>query len=146
MTSKLENDDYERPILTFGEKLTDKEKVELLIDYNEKNITDIVKGTHVRYFKKEKDGLKFRLGGLLINTDGLPKYVVLSNGKKTWCVQIKNTIFYAKMNVIEIKNEYNELLFKKDALINTYLAEMTKLTIENKKLLREINKLKKINK
>ena len=138
MTTKLTDDGYKKPPQTFSEKLTDAERIELLSDYKEKNIKDIIKGTHVRYFIKDikTKELKFRLGGIIASIDGLPEYVILSNGKKTWSVQVNNAIFYAKMSFNDFAKEFNDKIFKKDVEIELYKND-------NKRLLRELNAIKK---
>lgn len=94
---RLLEDNYIKPPITFTESLTSEEIKELLKNYKQvENINFVKKGTHLRYFIKDKDGnYKFRLGGKLI-LNNTPKYIVLSNKSKTWCVQKINTIFYAK--------------------------------------------------
>ena len=110
-TSKLGTDNYKRPTKTFTDKLTKNDIENKLEDY--KKVEDIYRvplGTHMRYFLIEKGSKKFRTGGILHRNDGLPKYVILSNGKFTWSVQIKNTIFYRKMTLKEIKEEYEDYI------------------------------------
>jgi len=136
---KLGDDDYKKPPQTFTDRLTPKDIEELLIDYHKKPINKIVKGSHVRYFVKNDGELKFRLGGIIINTDGLPEYVILSNGKRTWSVQTNNSIFYVRMDYKTIKEEYEIALFKKQ-------IEIDELKSSNKELMQSIKKLeKKIN-
>jgi hypothetical protein len=98
--SRLTNDNYNKPPITYTESLSKDEIKELLKDYKKvENINDIKKGEHLRYFNKSVDEMyKFRLGGKLIINETLPKYIVLSNKKKTWSVQVKDTIFYCKNN------------------------------------------------
>jgi hypothetical protein len=129
-TTKLSTDNYKRPKLTFTDKLTKEDIEDKLEDY--KQVDDIYRvplGTHVRYFLIDKGKKKFRTGGLLHRNDGLPVYVILSNGRNTWSVQVKNTIFYRKMTLKEIKNEYDE-----------YIDELEK---KNKSLKQMIGELKK---
>jgi hypothetical protein len=133
---KLGDDDYKKPPQTFTDRLTPKDIEELLIDYHKKPINKIVKGSHVRYFVKIDDELKFRLGGIIINTDGMPEYVILSNGKRTWSVQTKNTIFYVRLDYKTIKEEYEIKLFKKQ-------TEIDELKGFNKSLMQTIQKLEK---
>jgi hypothetical protein len=106
-TTKLSTGDYRRPEKTFTDKLTKAEIEEKLEDY--KKVDDIYRvplSSHIRYFIMSKGEKKFRTGGLIVRNDGLPKYIVCSNGVKSWSVQVKNTIFFRKMSLKEIKNEY----------------------------------------
>ncbi len=147
MSERLGDDNYTKPPQTFTDRLTQDEINKLLEDYVKDNIKNIVKGSHVRYFSKDKDGnLKFRLGGMLINTDGLPKYVVLTNGKKNWSVQVKDTIFYGQMSNEQIKKEYKDLLFKQEHEIESFKKSNKSLLIANSKLEKNISeKDKQIN-
>lgn len=95
---RLTRDKYKKPPITFTETLSKEEIKNLLNDYEQVNDINVVeKNTHLRYFTLNDDGTyKFRLGGKLVINTTLPKYIVLSNNVKTWCVQIHNTIFYQK--------------------------------------------------
>ena len=135
---KLNKDTYVRPKLTFTDKLTKEGIEDLLEDYLQ--VDDIGKvplGTHIRYFSTEKDGTKkFRTGGILQVTTGLPKYVILSNGTNTWSVQTQGTTFFKKMNITEIKNEYEAIiteLEKKIAVLEKKTDDLRNYIINLKK-------------
>ncbi len=109
---KMINDEIDDNKKTFTSNLTKDEINEKLQDY--KLVDDISKvsiGTHLRYFTI-KDGIKlFRMGGNLKRNLDLPKFVVLVNALGTeWTVQVKDTIFYKKMTLSEIKNEYDDII------------------------------------
>ena len=106
--SKTNRKNYKRPKYTYTEKLSKNEIEDLLEDYVEKDINKIPINTHVRYFITKDNKKLFRTGGLMVNNSGLPDFVVLSNGKTTWSVQIKGTIFFKKMSIKEIKEDYEE--------------------------------------
>ena len=112
ITPRLKNSEYKRPRVTYTDKLTDDDIIDKLEDYKKvDNIYKVALGSHLRYFIKDKGEKKFRLGGVLINNDGLPKYVVLSNGKFSWSVQINKVIaFFKKMTITEIKKDYEALI------------------------------------
>ena len=95
---RLTNDNYNKPPVSFTESLSTYEIKKLLEGYEQVNDIGVIKkGTHLRYFSKNKDDTyKFRLGGKLTVNNTELKYIVLSNKSKTWSVQIKDTIFYAK--------------------------------------------------
>ena len=103
---------YTRPELTFTDQLSKEQIEERLEDYIK--IDDIAKipiGTHLRYFTKKDDKLIFRMGGQLFRNNGIPEYIILKNGiNAQWSVQIKDTIFYRKMTVPEIKDEYEKII------------------------------------
>lgn len=124
-TQKLGTDkSYKRPKVTYQEKLTADEIAEKLQGYVKvDDIADVPVGTHIRYFKINPDGSQmFRMGGLLQNKLNADKYVMLSNGKNTWSVQVKDTVFFRKMSHKEeieaLRAHYEKELEKKDAVIS----------------------------
>jgi hypothetical protein len=111
---------------TFTSNLTKDEINEKLQDY--KLVDDISKvplGTHLRYFIM-KDGNKlFRMGGNLKRNLDLPKFVVLVNALGTeWTVQIKDTTFYKKMSINEIKEEYDGIIEELHEKIKKYKTKI----------------------
>ena len=111
---------------TFTSNLTKDEINEKLQDY--KLVDDISKvplGTHLRYFIM-KDGNKlFRMGGNLKRNLDLPKFVVLVNALGTeWTVQIKDTTFYKKMSINEIKEEYDGIIEELHEKIKKYKSKI----------------------
>lgn len=133
-TSKLGHDNYVRPKQTYTDKLTTEEIEAKLEDYTK--VEDLYKipiGVHIRYFTKKNGSTLFRLGGMLTKADGLPDYIILNNGSKSWSVQTKDTTFFRKMSPKEIKSIYQQ---KIDQLTN----EVKKLKEENLKLINQNNK------
>ena len=114
-------------------QLSEDEIDDLLEDYSEvKDIYQVPLDTHLRYFSLDKDGKKqFRTGGFLHRNNGLPKYVMLTNRKQTWSVQIKGTDFFRKMSLQEIKKEYGD--------------EIEEITEENEKLKKRVKLLEDRN-
>ena len=103
---------YDRPKSTFTDNLTKEDVEKKLEDYQKvDDITQIPIGTNLRYFTKKDDELVFRMGGNLKTNTGLPKFVILKNAVGVeWSVQVENTIFYKKMTIQEIKDEYEEII------------------------------------
>ena len=97
---------------TFTENLTKEDINEKLEDY--KLVDDISKvqlDTHLRYFIKKDNEMLFRMGGNLKRNFDLPNFLVLKNAIGTeWTVQVKDTIFYKKMSIKEIKEEYDGII------------------------------------
>lgn len=114
---------------TFTDNLTKDEINQKLEDY--KLVDDISKvslDTHLRYFIKKDGEMLFRMGGNLKRNLDLPNYVVLKNALGTeWTVQVKDTLFYKKMTIKEIKEEYDEI-------INELHDKIKKLKIRIKEL------------
>ena len=134
-SKRFTNDNYNRPKKTIQDKLTPEEIEEKLDDYIEvENIQDVPLNTHLRYFsivtERKKTRKIFRLGGFLINKNNYEKYVVLSNGTSKWSVQTNKSIFYRKMNLKEIKENYED--------------EIEELRSKIKKLKREVRKYKEV--
>lgn len=136
-TNRLSNDDN-KPKTTYQDKLTPKEIKEKLEEY--KKVDDISKvslNAHLRYFTVNDKGEKqFRLGGFLTKIDVEKGYVVLSNGKLSWSVQLKNSIFFQKMTFQELKKELKEDIEKK------YKEDLKVLKDENKKLKNALKEIK----
>lgn len=108
-TKRLTKDTgYIRPKKTLQDTMSKEEIKEKLQGYKKvTDITNIVIGTHLRYFTRGKDKKEvFRLGGFLTKFGEDYKYVVLSNGQLSWSVQLNGTNeFWAKMNPKEFKEK-----------------------------------------
>ena len=102
---------YTRPDITYTDQLSKDQIEKKLEDY--KKVDDIYKvplGVHLRYFSNIDGKMVFRMGGQLHKNTGLPAYIILTNGKNQWSVQVKDTIFYRKMVLQEIKDEYENII------------------------------------
>ncbi len=122
---------------TYTERLSKDEIKEFLTDYEPVNdVNKLQLGDHIRYFKKENNEMKFRMGGVLINKNGLPDYIILTigGGAKGWSVQLNTAQLFRKIKVEDIRNEYSEKIKEKDQII-------TELTKYIKKLQKDIIKL-----
>jgi hypothetical protein len=116
--NSIKDSDYKRPVLTYTDKLSKKEIESLLLDYEKVNDLSLVPtGTHIRYFEDKDGELKFRTGGTLTIKTGLPEYCILSNNKVSWSVQIKKCIFFRRISIKEIKEEYELKLLEKEKMI-----------------------------
>ena len=136
MTSNsLSNNNYIRPKKTYTELLDENDIEDKLKDYVKvDDICEVKVNTHVRYFSIEidrKTGVAkrlFRLGGFLKNKDKCDVYVILSNGRTTWSVQTAKTVFYRRLTIEEIKEEYER--------------DISKLQLSYKKILKQNQKMK----
>ncbi len=119
---RITETDYERPIITHTEKLSKQQIQKLLEDYEQiKNIDELKHvpiGTHIRYFDKKDNDMKFRTGGVLIVNSGLPDYIILSSGHISWSVQTSTSIFFRRVTLKEYKQEVEKTLLDKQAIIN----------------------------
>jgi len=130
---RITKDKYKKPQNTVQDNLTQEDINQLLEEYNEiENIHQLKIGLHIRYYSFLKSGKTekkiFRMGGTIIKIDFEKKYIVLSNGKITWSVQLNDkNILYKKMTTEEIKDFYeNE--------INTIESEQSQIKLKNDKL------------
>jgi hypothetical protein len=134
-----EKDNYVKPstdIKTFQQSLQEDDITVLLEDYIEVEYDDLVKipmNTHLRYFiiKQTQNGEQklFRMGGNLVNKDNPQEYLVVSNGKHSWSIQVKNAIIYRKLTNDEIKEEYKNIISQKDNEIKKYRKEIKRLRL-----------------
>jgi len=132
---------YVRPKTTITDQLTKDEINEKLEDYIK--VDDIYKvplGTHLRYFGKDKKTgeMKYRPGGQLYNNKGLPKYVILKSVNAQFSVQVKDTIFWRKLSMVEMKKEYEDYITEMDEKYGKLKEKYSKLKDENEVLNNEI--------
>lgn len=114
-TKKLGADNYKKPKKTFQEQLTAEEIEEKMQGYEKvDDIADVGLNTHLRYFTMQDDGTQvFRTGGFLKNKQNADKYVILTNGKNDWCVQVANTVFFSKLTHKDELDAIHKLYKKK---------------------------------
>jgi hypothetical protein len=128
-SNKYKKNGFERPEITYTDQLSKEEIQDKLADYSK--VEDIYKvplGVHLRYFVKKDGQMLFRMGGQLFKNNGLPEYVILKSGTNAqWSVQIKDTVFYRKMTIIEIKQEYEDIIKKKNEKIQALKEKLKKL-------------------
>ena len=124
-TKKLGSDkNYKRPETTYQENLSADDIAQKLQGYEKvTDIADVPLNTHLRYFLIQKDGSHaFRTGGFLHNKTNPEKYVMLTNGKYTWSVQVDGTTFFKKMSqkdeIKKLQSHYEKQLAEKDKIID----------------------------
>jgi hypothetical protein len=128
-SNKYKKNGFERPEITYTDQLSKEEIQDKLADYSK--VEDIYKvplGVHLRYFVKKDGQMLFRMGGQLFKNNGLPEYVILKSGTNAqWSVQIKDAVFYRKMTIVEIKQEYEDIIKKKNEKIQALKEKLKKL-------------------
>lgn len=110
-TTRIGNDNYKKSKKSKQSKMSPDDIKDKLKDYAKvKNIYKTPLKTHVRYFTidKKTGGNVFRMGGFLNKINDEKEYVILSNGKITWSVQVNNSQFWRKLSLEEIREEYEE--------------------------------------
>ena len=145
--NQLDKDNYKRPELTYTDKLSKAQIKELLVDYEKINnlheLEKVPSGTHIRYFEMKNDELKFRTGGILTVVTGLPDYIILNNNKISWSVQVKQCIFFKRITIKQVRDEYNKLLYENDAIIKGQQKLLTEQSSKIKELTKKIKELTK---
>ena len=99
---------YNRPEYTHQDLLSEYDIKEKLKDYKLiTNINVVQLNTHIRYytFDAKTKGKIFRLGGFLKQIDNQNRFIMLTNGKCTWSVQLLQSTLYQKMTDDEIKEK-----------------------------------------
>ena len=151
ITKRLTRDtSYKPPEKTYQDTLSDIEISKKLEDYTRVKSGDVFTiplNTHVRYFSTNpKTGEKqFRLGGIITKFGDNGEYVVLSNGTLSWSVQIKNTIFYKKLTINEIKEQVENTVLsqvKKNDYSTKKSGDLEQLMKENKELKKMLKEIK----
>lgn len=139
ITKRLSRDNnYNKNKKSYQDSLSPEEIKKKLEEYKQvEDITKVPLNTHLRYFTiNPKNGEKqFRLGGFLTKLEDV--YVILANGKLSWSVQIKDTIFFQKMTFTELKEELTLKISKK------FEKEIVELREENIKLKNVLKQVKK---
>jgi len=72
-------------------------------------IEKIELGSKIRYFIDDNGKMKFRLGGILLDKSGYPKFITLFNKGICWSVQLKKSIIFYQLNNNEINKLYKKL-------------------------------------
>jgi hypothetical protein len=140
ITKRLSRDmNYKQPDKTYQQSLSIDDINTKLQDYekvDKDNIFKIPLNTHVRYFtKNHKTGATdFRLGGIITKFGDNGQYIVLSNGKLSWSVQINNSIFYKKLSINEIKQNIKTETLKEIKKESKDSKNINDIIEENKKL------------
>lgn len=142
VATRMSEDNYVRPKLTATDMLSREDIQERLKNYEQVSPDDvekIVPGTRVQYFQVDKNDemMRYRPGGTVI-VNQYPVYLVLSNGRKSWSVQLKNNIIFKEIDVDAIKKKYEERIKEKDreiAILRNHIINLKKdlVTLNPKK-------------
>jgi hypothetical protein len=98
-------------------------------------------GTHLRYFDNKNNQMKFRTGGILTVNSGLPEYIILSSGKVSWSVHVNTSIFFRRITLKQLKEEFDILNKKNVAAIEGLQKILSENAIKIKQQAEYINKL-----
>ncbi len=136
-TKRLSSDtEYKKTGKSIQQNLSPDEIKEKLKEYIPlETIDEVPINSHIRYFTVNNGKKQFRLGGFLTKID--TDYVVLSNGKLSWSVQKKNSIFFKKMSYDELKEELIE------KISNKFEKKIISLENENESLKKTLKDIKR---
>ena len=133
---RLINDKYKKPVITATELLSHDEINERLKNFyrvSPNDISNLSVNTRIQYFQVSEDGnYKYRTGGSLI-VNKAPVYLILSNGRKNWSVQLKSHIIFAGHDIEKVREEYEKKIAEKDKKIKylTMYIKKLKQSIDN---------------
>lgn len=134
LMQRLTDDDYKKPYLTVSDILSPEEIKQILRNYEQvTDLCSLVQGDIVKYFEMLANGkYKYKPGGrVLINKQ--PDYLVLSNGRKSWSVQLNKHVIFREIDIDKIILKYDEIVKKKDKRIEELLYLLEHYKNENKK-------------
>jgi hypothetical protein len=149
ISNKISETKYVRPILTYTDKLSKEQVKELLVDYEQikslEQLKNIPSGTHLRYFEYKDKELKFRTGGILTVTNGIPDYLILSSGKISWSVQVNKCIFFKRITIKQVREEFEKKIHSDAATISGLQSLLKDADKKIKNLTTRLSKYEKIN-
>lgn len=149
ISNKISETKYVRPVLTYTDKLSKEQVKELLVDYEQikslEQLKTISSGTHLRYFEYKDKELKFRTGGILTVTSGIPDYLILSSGKISWSVQVDKCIFFKRITIKQVREEYEKKIHSDAATISGLQGLLKDADKKIKNLRTRLSKYEKIN-
>jgi len=133
-TIKLSEDNYVKPTVTASELLDPDEIQRRLRNYEaveKTSVGSIVPASRIQYFELLPDGkYRYKPGGSVVY-NGYPAYLVLTNGKRNWSVQLENHLIYREIDIEKVRRDFEEVLAEKDKKIEHLksLIEKQKKTI-----------------
>lgn len=144
-TNKKNDNNEQKKQITFKpiDLLTAEQIKEKLYNYEQVDrydIENLFPGTRIQYFEiMENNKFRFKPGGI-ITINGYPNYLVLTNGRKSWSVQLVNHIIFKEQSVDLIVKKYIDIINQK----NQEIDHLISLIKTQKRKLREYEKIKKI--
>lgn len=134
----LINDNYVKPDITATDLLSKEQIISRLKNYEQviPTIKNLPVSSRIQYFEiLDTDNFRYKPGGTVI-VNKYPKYLVLTNGRKNWSVQIKSHVIFKQKDVSDIENNYETIIRHKN-------NEIRQLNKKNKDLLKKIKILEK---
>jgi len=83
-------------------------------------LSDLKPPLRLQYFDIDPDGTyKYRPGGIL-TLNKYPDYFIITNGKRSWSVQLDRSVFFKEVNIESLRNSYEEIIKTKDRQLDHY--------------------------
>lgn len=113
-SKRLTDDTYKNtkdPSLAYLSGTEIKEKLKLYVRIMSDDIVNLPLGCRIKYVEVvDSDTFKYKPGGVVIVNEA-PKYIVLASNRKSWSVQLENTIIFREK--FEMVREEYETTIKK---------------------------------
>uniref|UniRef100_A0A6C0EAF4 Uncharacterized protein n=1 Tax=viral metagenome TaxID=1070528 RepID=A0A6C0EAF4_9ZZZZ len=125
-----QTNEYVKPELTYTDKLSKKDIASYLENFEKvDDVNELKVGNNIRYFLKKGDEMNFRIGGTILNIDGLPEWIYVGAGNIKWSIQLKDAIIFKMIDVNKLRSEYEEIIRDNKMEIEKltkYIARMKK--------------------
>jgi hypothetical protein len=143
---RLTSDGYVRPKKTATDMLSIddiKKRIRNFERVNNEEIKDILVNTRIQYFElSEDDGFRYKPGGVMI-VNKYPDYIVLANGRKTWCVQLDKHVIYKEIDVEKITAKHDAEMDKLREQLDAYRNLLRGRYDEIEQLKKELKRIKR---
>lgn len=130
-------DGYVRPKFTPSDLLSAEEIKKRLFNFEKVKTEDIPNlgiNLRIQYFEViDGDKFKYKPGGRIIQNKA-PDYLLISNGRFNWSLQLDKHIIFAELTTEKVKMEYEQKLQQKDREIEHLRALIRK----QKKIIEEL--------
>lgn len=82
------------------------------------DVPNLIEGDRIKYFEVLESGsFKYKPGGYVV-LNRHPDYLVITNGRKNWCVQLESHIVYKALDYDVLETRLNSMIANRDAQIH----------------------------
>lgn len=82
------------------------------------DVPNLIEGDRIKYFEVLESGsFKYKPGGYVV-LNRHPDYLVITNGRKNWCVQLESHIVYKALDYDVLETRLNSIIASRDAQIH----------------------------
>jgi hypothetical protein len=134
-TKRIPDADYKKPkdpALTYLNGEAIKEKLRLYTRIMSKDLVILPLGCRVKYIEViDRDTFNYKTGGVIIVNEA-PKYLVLASNRKSWSVQLENTIIFREKFEM-MREEYVETIKKLNIQLKKAHSSIARFNAEKQK-------------